>query len=97
MTAAPIVKEILEDSLRYLDVSPRYTDKEEGIRQKEVVLPEVRNITVKEASKILIDNNLQFNTEPEYYADENATVVDMFPKPDCKNSRKIHCTLIYKT
>ncbi len=89
MTAAPIVKEILEDSLRYLDVSPRYTDKEEEeFVRKEVVLPEVRNITVKEASKILIDNNLQFNTEPEYYADENATVVDMFPKPGAKIPEK---------
>ena len=89
LTAAPIVKEILEDSLRYLDVSPRYTDKEEEeFVRKEVVLPEVRNITVKEASKILIDNNLQFNTEPEYYVDENAMVVDMFPKPGAKIPEK---------
>ena len=89
MTAAPIVKEILEDSLRYLDVRPRYTDKEEEeFVRKEVVLPEVRNITIKEASKILIDNNLQFNTEPEYYADENAIVVDMFPKPGAKIPEK---------
>lgn len=89
LTAAPIVKEILEDSLRYLDVRPRYTDKEEEeFVRKEVVLPEVRNITVKEASKMLIDNNLQFNTEPEYYADENATVVDMFPKPGAKIPEK---------
>jgi stage V sporulation protein D (sporulation-specific penicillin-binding protein) len=85
LTAAPIAKEILEDSLRYLDVRPKYTDKEEEeYVRKEVTLPEVRNITVKEASKILVDNNLQFNTEPEYYADENAKVVDMFPKPGAK-------------
>ncbi|QUH20955.1 penicillin-binding protein [Alkaliphilus sp. B6464] len=81
-TAAPIVKEVLEESLRYLDIKPRYTDKEEEeFGRAKVTIPEVRNITVKEASKILLDNNLQFRTEPEYYADENAIVVDMFPKP----------------
>ncbi|MBU5677290.1 PASTA domain-containing protein [Alkaliphilus sp. MSJ-5] len=81
-TAAPIVKEVLEETLRYLDIKPKYTDKEEEeFGRAKVTIPEVRNITVKEASKILIDNNLQFNTEPEYYADENAIVVDMFPKP----------------
>lgn len=81
-TAAPIVKEVLEETLRYLDIKPRYTDKEEEeFGRAKVTIPEVRNITVKEASKILLDNNLQFRTEPEYYADENAIVVDMFPKP----------------
>ncbi len=89
LTAAPIVKEVLEDSLRYLDIRPKYTDKEEEeFIRNEVVLPEVRNITVKEASKILVENNLQFNTEPEYYADENAIVVDMFPKPGAKIPEK---------
>ncbi len=84
ITSAPIAKEILEDSLRYLEIKPKYTDKEEEFIKNEVVLPEVRNITVKEAGKILVNKNLQFNTEPEHYADENAIVVDMFPKPGAK-------------
>ena len=89
LTAAPVVKEILEDSLRYLDIKPRYTEEEEEeFVRKKVILPEVRNVTIKEASKILVDKNLQFNTEPEYYADENAIVVDMFPKPGAEIPEK---------
>lgn len=38
-------------------------------------------MTVKEAGQILLDQKLQFNIEPEYYADQNDMVVDMFPKP----------------
>lgn len=82
LVAAPIAKEILEESLRYLDIKPSYTEEEEEEFQRlNVTIPEVRNMTVKEAGEILIQNNLQFNTEPEYYADENAKIVDMFPKP----------------
>ncbi len=81
-TAAPIAKEVLEETLRYLDVKPSYTDKEEEeFGRVKVTVPEVRNMTVKEASKILGENNLQSNTEPEYSDNENALVVDMFPKP----------------
>jgi len=89
LTAAPMAKDILEDSLRYLDIRPKYTDtEEEKFVKKEVVLPEVRNITVEEASKILVDKNLQFNTEPEYCEDGDAVVVDMFPKPGAKIPEK---------
>lgn len=81
-TAAPIAKEVLEETLRYLDIKPSYTDEEqEEFARANVTIPEVRNMTVKEADKILSDSNLQSNTEPEYYDDENAMVVDMFPKP----------------
>jgi len=82
MTAAPIAKEILEETLRYLDIKPSYTvEEKEEFTRSNVTIPEVRNMTVKEAAKILVDNNLQFNTEPEYYNDQDAIVVDMFPKP----------------
>lgn len=88
-TAAPVAREILEDSLRYLDIRPRYTEKEEEeFAREEVILPEVRDMTVKEAAEILVNNKLQFNTEPEHFADENATVVDMFPKPGAKIPEK---------
>jgi len=81
-TAAPIAKEVLEETLRYLDVKPKYTDKEEEeFGRAKITVPEVRNMTVKEAGQILLDQKLQFNIEPEYYADQNDMVVDMFPKP----------------
>jgi len=60
-TAAPIAKEVLEESLRYLDIKPSFTDKEEEeFGRVKVTIPEVRNMTVKEAAKILVDHNLQF-------------------------------------
>ncbi|ABR49035.1 Peptidoglycan glycosyltransferase [Alkaliphilus metalliredigens QYMF] len=88
-TAGPVAKEIFEESLRYLDIKPKYTESEaEMYAQTEVIVPEVRDMTVKDAAQILIDNKLQYNTEPEYIQDDQAMVIDMFPKPGARVTDK---------
>ena len=85
VVAAPIAQEILQESLRYLDIKPQYSKEEaESLVQKEVSIPEVRNMTVREASKILAESRLDFATGPEFMEDGEAIVVDMFPKPNSK-------------
>lgn len=85
VVTAPVVKEILEESLRYLDIKPKYTEEEaEMLIQNEVVIPELRGLTVKEASQILLQNKLNYATWPEYSGDGDAIVVDVFPKPSAK-------------
>ncbi|MBM7614593.1 stage V sporulation protein D [Alkaliphilus hydrothermalis] len=88
LTAGPVVKEILEESLRYLDIKPKYTaEEEEKLVKADIVVPEVRQMTVKEASKVLNESKLLYNVETEHdhdhgdHEEDDAIVVDMFPKP----------------
>jgi len=82
VTSAPVVKEILEESLRYLDVKPNYTNEErEMLLRPDVTIPDVRQMTVKEASKVLTEYKLLYNVETEYDGDGESIIIDMFPKP----------------
>ncbi len=88
-TGAVYPKEILEESLRYLDVKPRYTDEEAQVLvQEEVIVPEVRGMTVKEASTMLSENRLNHLTGVEFTGEGNDIVVDIFPKPGAKVPEK---------
>lgn len=87
--AAPVAREILEETLKYLEIKPIYTEKDELIyNRNEVIVPEVRNISIKNASSILLSSKLDFKTGPEFMGEENTLVVDMFPKPGAKVPEK---------
>ena len=81
-TAGPIVKEIMYDTLKYLEVKPQYTkDEEDSIHSQQILIPDVRNLTLENAGKILSENKIQYSVEPNMYADANSKILDMFPKP----------------
>ncbi|MCC5912549.1 MAG: PASTA domain-containing protein [Clostridiaceae bacterium] len=83
--ASPVAKEILEETLRYLDIQPKYTEEEaENLVRAEVVVPDLRGLTIKEASEILVEGNLTHISAGENVNDANALVVDMFPKPGAR-------------
>nr|WP_192930110.1 stage V sporulation protein D [Alkaliphilus pronyensis] len=85
ITAAPIAGEILEESLRYLEIRPKYTDEEaEELIKADVIVPEIRQLTVKEAKKLLTESKLKYNFETEFQNEDTAVIVDMFPKPGAK-------------
>ncbi|KXG75925.1 stage V sporulation protein D [Thermotalea metallivorans] len=89
LTAAPAAHDILRDSLRYLDVEPRYTEKEAQVYAKqEVEVPEVRNLPLKEAAKVLSESKLQYDTEPVTVENPEVLIVDQFPKPGAKVPEK---------
>ncbi|WP_457921088.1 penicillin-binding transpeptidase domain-containing protein [Thermoanaerobacter thermocopriae] len=69
--AAPVVKSILEDTLKYLEVQPKGIEK-----PKTVIVPDVRNMKLYEAENAILSNNLSFIIEGS-----GDTVFDQMPKP----------------
>jgi len=62
--ASPVVKSIVSDTLRYLDVKPQYTQEEMAQLQKPLVkVPEVRNLPLSEAVKELSKFKLKYSIE----------------------------------
>jgi len=69
--AAPVVKSILDDTLKYLEVKPK------GVKKPETVMvPDVRNMKLYEAERIILENKLDFILQGN-----GDTVFDQVPKP----------------
>ncbi len=86
-TAGPIVKEIMQDSLKYLGVEPKYSEEEKkSLTSEKVVVPDVRNLTIEEATKVLEESKLQAVLDTDIEIPGDTKVVDMFPKPNVKVS-----------
>ncbi|NLY42441.1 MAG: stage V sporulation protein D [Clostridiaceae bacterium] len=75
--AAPVVGKILDDTLRYLEVEPKFTEKE--LETMDVIVPELRNMEVKEAQNALKELNLKNKVEGN-----GNTIIDQTPKPGAK-------------
>ena len=89
LTAAPAVHDILKDTLRYMDIEPQYNEKEaKQYAKEEVIVPEIRNLSLKNAAKILSDNSLQYDTEPTTVENPETLIIDQFPKPGAKVPQK---------
>ncbi len=84
--ASPVVKSILSDSLRYLDVKPQYTEEEAKLLLKnKIVVPEVRNLKLKEAKKLIAENKLRYRLEEEQEEPtEDSLVIDQTPRANAK-------------
>ncbi len=80
-TAGPIIKEVMSNTLKYLEVEPKYTDEEksENIKNK-VVVPDVRGLSIEEATKVLEEAKLQANIDG-MEVEKGTIIKDMFPKP----------------
>lgn len=84
-TAGPIIKEIMSDALKYLGVEPKYTEEEKKELEKaKVTVPDVRNLSIEEATKVLEEANLSDNIDADVDIDKGTKVKDMFPKPGVK-------------
>ena len=69
-------------------------EKEEN-EKKQVEIPDVRNLTIKEATKILEEKKLESNLDTDIEVDEKNIVTDMFPKPGVKVNEGSSITLYY--
>lgn len=95
-TAGPIIKEIMNDVLPYLGVEQVYTEEEKKELQKnQVVVPDIRNLTIEDAVKILEESNLKANLDPDIEIPKGSKVVDMFPKPGVKVDENSSITLYF--
>lgn len=95
-TAGPIVKEILSDTLPYLGVEPKYTEEEKKEYEREqVVVPDIRNLAIEDAVKVLEEANLSPNLDTDIEIDKGTIIKDMFPKPGVKVSAQSSITLYF--
>lgn len=96
-TAAPAVREIINDTLRYLEVEPQYTEEEkQKFERPEVTVPEVRSLTLSEAAEKLSKLNLDYNTEPINSNNGDSIVIDQFPRPGAVINEKSMVILYVK-
>ncbi|SCH15765.1 MULTISPECIES: stage V sporulation protein D [unclassified Romboutsia] len=85
--AGPIIKEIMSEALPYLGVEPQYTEEEKADNEKvKVEVPDVRDLSIEEATKALEDAKLTVNLDPDVEIKDGSKVIDMFPKPGVKVS-----------
>ncbi len=95
-TAGPIVKEILQDSLKYLGVEPIYTEEEKKELEKpQVEVPDVRNLAIEDATKVLEDAKFHVDLDTDTEIEKGTKIVDMFPKPGVKVSEGSTIILYY--
>lgn len=77
--AAPIASQILGEVLPYLELQQDNLTEEEQVLT--VTVPDIRNKTIKEAKKILKENNLELKLEVEEIDEENTVIKEQIPKP----------------
>ncbi|MDP4092724.1 MAG: penicillin-binding transpeptidase domain-containing protein [Bacillota bacterium] len=76
--AAPVAGKIVEQSLEYLGVDRRYTEKDKETMVSDVYVPETRSQTVENAKRTLAQYGLDFKVE----GTGGDIVLDQLPKPD---------------
>lgn len=81
MLAAPVAGKLAEEILNYLRVERRYTDMDKKLMLKEMYVPEVRNMALKDAINKLKAYELNYIVEGEYREDD-AIVMEQTPKPN---------------
>ncbi len=82
--AAPVAGQVIKQTLNYLNVEPQFTKEEKKEQQKKsILIPDVRNKTLKQAGQILTKVGLKYNTET-LEVRKNDIVIDQFPLPGIK-------------
>jgi len=80
-TAAPGVRQILSDTLRYLNVQPTFTQQElDQINKKLTTVPDVTGKNFSEAIGILGGASLQYTISPAYNGGADFVIIDQYPK-----------------
>ena len=76
--------QVLSEVLPYLELN-KDNEKEEDVR-KQVEVPNIEGLTIKEATKILKDSSLsiQIENEPENLDKENTIIKEQVPKKGIK-------------
>lgn len=80
-TAAPGVKLILEDTLRYLNIQPSYSEEEKKAMESDfTIVPDVTNQNFSDAIGMLGGASLNYTVSPATTDGEDFVVVDQYPK-----------------
>lgn len=96
MVAAPIAKDILTDTLRYLNVTPKYTsDEQKALQSGYTTVPNVVGKEFSEAAGIIGGKDLKYSRPKSAQDDDNFIVVDQYPKAGSK-VKKNAVVYVYK-
>lgn len=96
MVAAPIAKDILTDTLRYLNVTPKYTaDEQKGLQSGYTTVPNVVGKEFSEAAGIIGGKDLKYSRPKSAQGDDEFIVVDQYPKAGSK-VKKNAVVYVYK-
>lgn len=96
MVAAPIAKDILTDTLRYLNVTPKYTsDEQKALQSGYTTVPNVVGKEFSEAAGIIGGKDLKYSRPKSAQDDDNFIVVDQYPKAGSK-VKKNSVVYVYK-
>ncbi len=68
---APVVSNILDETLRYLDINPDYTLEENSIQ--EILVPDLTGKTYEEAEKTIKDLGFKLASDSKFEADDKIT------------------------
>lgn len=80
-TAAPGVKLILEETLRYLNIQPSFSQEElQAMQNQQVTVPNVTEMNFSEAIGILGGASLNYTVSPANQSGEDFVIVDQYPK-----------------
>jgi len=86
--AAPIAKDILEDTLRYLNVEPKYTEEEQkAMEGNYTVVPDVVGVEFSEAVGMIGGKELKYSRPDNTKDDDNFIIKDQYPKAGTKVKR----------
>ena len=96
IVAAPIAKSILSDVLRYMNITPEYTEDEKAAMEGNyTVVPDVVGKEFSEAAGIIGGKDLKYSRPKSARDDDNFTVVDQYPKAGTK-VKKNSVVYVYK-
>jgi stage V sporulation protein D (sporulation-specific penicillin-binding protein) len=81
-TAAPGVRLVLEETLRYLNIQPTYSEEEkQAMESNYTTVPDVTHQSFSDAIGILGGASLNYTVSPSADSNENFEIVDQYPKP----------------
>ena len=96
IVAAPIAKSILSDVLRYMNITPEYTEDEKAAMEGNyTVVHDVVGKEFSEAAGIIGGKDLKYSRPKSARDDDNFTVVDQYPKAGTK-VKKNSVVYVYK-
>lgn len=79
-TAAPIAQEVIKDTLNYLEIRTEFTEDELELIEEIITVPDLRNMVIGQAGKILTELELRYTTEYDGIT-EASKVTDQYPSP----------------
>lgn len=90
---APLIGEIIENTMQYLNLEPHYDEEElEKIEKSYVQVPELEGLTIKEASELLTNLGLKHNITMEI--SEDTLVKKQYPEAGTEVLQNSMITLI---